>query len=50
MSDDSKIPQQGGTKLDDRYPDGVGEVSPDQPVLPSRQPIPTPKDITKRKK
>jgi hypothetical protein len=32
---------QGGTKDDTTYPNGVGEVSPDQPVLPSRQPIPT---------
>jgi hypothetical protein len=41
---------QGGQKDDQAYPDGVGEVSPDQPVLPSRQPIPTPKDVTPRKK
>ena len=49
-NDDSKIPQQGGTLDDASRPNGYGTPSEDQPVLPSRQPVPTPKDVTKRKK
>jgi hypothetical protein len=40
---------QGGTKDDDTFPDGLGEVSPEQDVHPSRQPVPTPRDVTRRK-
>jgi hypothetical protein len=37
--------------LDTRYPaQGLGKSSDDQPNLPSRQPVATPKDVTKRKK
>jgi hypothetical protein len=36
--------------LENNRPDGLGKPSDDQPVLPSRQPIPTPPDITKRRK
>jgi hypothetical protein len=49
-NDDSKIPHQGGTKDDQTFPDGVGKPSENDPVLPSRQPISTPREITPRKK
>jgi hypothetical protein len=50
MADDSKIPHLGGTLDDATRPDGYGSPSNDQPVLPSRQPVPTPRDVTPRKK
>ena len=42
--------EQGGQKLDNRFPDGLGEPSDDAPVLPSSQPVPTPRDVTPRRK
>ena len=50
MADNQVDRPQGGTKDDRTFPDGVGEPSSDEPVYPSRQPIPTPKDVTRRKK
>jgi hypothetical protein len=35
--------------LESGRPDGVGSPSDDQPILPSRQAVRTPDDITKRK-
>ncbi|MGA7770463.1 MAG: hypothetical protein WCA27_30045 [Candidatus Sulfotelmatobacter sp.] len=40
---------QGGTKLDDTFPDGLGQpAGGDDPVLPSRQPVKTTGDVRKR--
>ena len=52
-NDDYKLPvtrPQGGQKDDQTFPDGLGSPSNDAPVLPSRQPVPTPRDVTPRKK
>lgn len=40
MANEQRPP--GGQKDDQTLPDGLGSPSNDQPVLPSRQPIPTP--------
>jgi hypothetical protein len=42
MASDEVTRPQGGQKDDQTFPDGVGEPSSHQPVLPSRQPIPAP--------
>ena len=47
---DSNVPQQGGTKLDTNFPDGVGKPSDDQPNLPNPQPVKVPGSITPRRK
>jgi hypothetical protein len=36
--------------LDESRPNGHGSPSPNDPVLPSRQPVQTPRDVTPRKK
>ena len=52
-SDKNPLPvnrPQGGQLDDLSRPDGLGKVGGgDDPVLPSRQPVATPKDVTKRK-
>ena len=50
MANDNENRPQGGTKLDDRYPDGVGEVSPDPPALPSRERLTIPTYWPRRRK
>jgi hypothetical protein len=54
MADQNNNPAVGsaseGGLLDTSRPDGLGTPSDDQPVLPSKQPVRTPPDVTKRKK
>ncbi len=48
--DSGKTTQQSGERLDTTFPDGVGKPSEADPVLPSRQPVRTPGDITPRRR
>jgi len=42
---------QGGTKLDDRFPDGVGKPGGgDDPVVANPQPVKVPGNLTKPRK
>jgi hypothetical protein len=41
---------QGGTKLDDTFPDGAGRPSEDEPILPSRQPVVISSDFPRKRK
>jgi hypothetical protein len=53
MADENPYPvtrPQGGQKDDTRFPDGLGKPGGgDDPVLPSKQPVRTPGDITNRR-
>jgi hypothetical protein len=53
QQDDNPLPvsrPEGGTKLDDTYPDGAGKPSEDAPILPSRQPVNIPADFPRKRK